>query len=40
MERRRVLDGEIGRAKHKEDALAGFERWRKRHPEAAKQRRG
>lgn len=27
---------EIGRAKHKEDALAGFERWRKRHPEAAK----
>ena len=27
---------EIGRAKHKEDALAGFERWRKRHPDAAK----
>jgi DNA ligase D-like protein (predicted polymerase) len=27
---------EIGRAKHKEDALAGFERWRKRHAEAAK----
>jgi DNA ligase D-like protein (predicted polymerase) len=27
---------EIGRAKHKEDALAGLERWRKRHPEAAK----
>jgi bifunctional non-homologous end joining protein LigD len=27
---------EIGRAKKKEDALAGFERWAKRHPEAAK----
>ena len=27
---------EIGRAKHREDALAGLERWRKRHPEAAK----
>ena len=27
---------EIARAKHKEDALAGFERWRARHPEAAK----
>ncbi len=27
---------EIGRAKHKDDALAGYERWRKRHPEAAK----
>jgi DNA ligase D-like protein (predicted polymerase) len=26
---------EIGRAKHKDDALAGYERWRKRHPEAA-----
>src|SRR5581483_10346137 len=26
----------IGRAKHREDALAGLERWRKRHPEAAK----
>ena len=26
---------EIGRAKHKDDALAGFERWRERHPEAA-----
>jgi bifunctional non-homologous end joining protein LigD len=26
---------EIGRAKHKDDALAGFERWRQRHPEAA-----
>ena len=27
---------EIGRAKRKEDALAGFERWTKRHPQAAK----
>jgi hypothetical protein len=26
---------EIGRAQRKEDALAGFERWRSRHPEAA-----
>ncbi len=26
---------EIGRAQRKEDALAGFERWRARHPEAA-----
>jgi len=26
---------EIGRAKHKEDALAGLERWKKRHPEVA-----
>jgi bifunctional non-homologous end joining protein LigD len=26
---------EIGRAKKKEDALAGFERWKKRHAEAA-----
>ncbi|HET7364779.1 MAG TPA: non-homologous end-joining DNA ligase [Burkholderiales bacterium] len=26
---------EIGRAKHKDDALAGFERWRERHPQAA-----
>ncbi len=26
---------EIGRAAHKEDALAGLERWRVRHPEAA-----
>ncbi len=25
---------EIGRAKRKEDALAGFERWKKRHPKA------
>jgi DNA ligase D-like protein (predicted polymerase) len=24
---------EIARAKHKDDALAGYERWRKRHPE-------
>jgi bifunctional non-homologous end joining protein LigD len=26
---------EIGRAKHKDDALAGLERWKKRHPKAA-----
>ena len=26
---------EIGRAQHKEDALAGLERWKARHPEAA-----
>lgn len=26
---------EIGRAKHKDDALAGLERWKNRHPEAA-----
>jgi hypothetical protein len=26
---------EIGRAQRKDDALAGFERWRSRHPEAA-----
>ena len=26
---------EIGRAQKKEEALAGFERWRARHPEAA-----
>ena len=26
---------EIGRAKRKDDALAGLERWKKRHPEAA-----
>jgi DNA ligase D-like protein (predicted polymerase) len=26
---------EIGRARHKEDALAGLERWKVRHPEAA-----
>jgi bifunctional non-homologous end joining protein LigD len=26
---------EIGRAQHKEDALAGLERWRARHPDAA-----
>jgi bifunctional non-homologous end joining protein LigD len=28
---------EIGRARHKEDALAGLERWKERHPEAARQ---
>ena len=27
---------EIGRAKKKEDALAGLERWKERHPDAAK----
>jgi DNA ligase D-like protein (predicted polymerase) len=27
---------EIGRARHKEDALAGLERWKARHPEAAR----
>ena len=27
---------EIGRAQHKEEALAGFERWKARHPEAAR----
>ena len=26
---------EIGRAQHKDDALAGLERWKERHPEAA-----
>ena len=26
---------EVGRARHKDDALAGLERWKKRHPEAA-----
>jgi hypothetical protein len=26
---------EIGRARRKEDALAGLERWKVRHPEAA-----
>jgi hypothetical protein len=26
---------EIGRAQHREDALAGLERWKERHPEAA-----
>jgi bifunctional non-homologous end joining protein LigD len=26
---------EVGRAQHKEDALAGLERWKARHPEAA-----
>jgi DNA ligase D-like protein (predicted polymerase) len=36
--RRRVMTRpviEIGRARRKEDALAGFERWKARHPEAA-----
>jgi hypothetical protein len=28
---------EIGRSRSKEDALAGFERWKARHPEAAAQ---
>jgi hypothetical protein len=26
---------EIGRARHKDDALAGLERWKARHPQAA-----
>src|SRR2546430_13483637 len=26
----------IAKAQHKEDAMAGLERWKKRHPEAAK----
>jgi len=34
--RRKLPLIEIGRAKHKEDALAGFERWKGRHAEAAK----
>jgi DNA ligase D-like protein (predicted polymerase) len=34
--RRKLPLVEIGRAKKKEDALAGFERWKKRHAEAAK----
>jgi bifunctional non-homologous end joining protein LigD len=34
--RRKLPVMEIGRAKRKEDALAGFERWQKRHPQAAK----
>jgi DNA ligase D-like protein (predicted polymerase) len=33
--RRRLPLIEIGRAKHKETALAGFERWKSRHPKAA-----
>jgi bifunctional non-homologous end joining protein LigD len=33
--RRRLPLVEIGRARHKEDALAGLERWRARHPQAA-----
>jgi hypothetical protein len=28
---------EIARARHKEDALAGLERWKTRHPNAADQ---
>jgi len=34
--RRKLPVIEIGRAKHKDDALGGFERWKKRHPQAAK----
>ncbi len=33
--RRKLPVIEIARAKHKEEALAGFERWRSRHPQAA-----
>jgi DNA ligase D-like protein (predicted polymerase) len=33
--RRKLPVIEIGRAKHKEDALAGLERWKKRHAQAA-----
>jgi bifunctional non-homologous end joining protein LigD len=33
--KRRMTLIEIGRARHKEDALAGLERWKVRHPEAA-----
>jgi bifunctional non-homologous end joining protein LigD len=33
--RRKLPVIEIGRAKHRDDALAGFERWKKRHPQAA-----
>jgi len=33
--RRKLPMIEIGRAKHREDALAGFERWKTRHPQAA-----
>src|SRR5205085_1427110 len=33
--RRKLPVVEISRAKHRADALAGFERWKKRHPEAA-----
>ena len=33
--KRRMPLIEIGRARHKEDALAGLERWKARHPEAA-----
>ena len=34
--RRKLPVIEIGRAKHKEDAIAGLERWKARHPDAAK----
>jgi DNA ligase D-like protein (predicted polymerase) len=34
--RRKLPLVEIGRSKRKEDALAGFERWKERHPQAAK----
>ena len=34
--RRKLPLIEIGRAKQREDALAGFERWQARHPQAAK----
>lgn len=33
--RRKIPLVEIGRARHKEDALAGLARWKTRHPEAA-----
>jgi DNA ligase D-like protein (predicted polymerase) len=33
--RRKLPVIEIGRAQHQEDALAGFERWKKRHPKVA-----
>jgi DNA ligase D-like protein (predicted polymerase) len=33
--RRKLPLVEIGRARHKEDALSGLERWKVRHPEAA-----
>jgi DNA ligase D-like protein (predicted polymerase) len=35
--RRKMPLIEIGRARHKEDALAGLERWKARHPRAADQ---
>jgi bifunctional non-homologous end joining protein LigD len=34
--RRKLPVIEIGRAKQREDALAGLERWKARHPQAAK----